>query len=744
MLFPLSKSQLLLAWSAVFAAGALVGGWWHRRMRDSWLDDLRADAVRCSLAFDPEKTAALSGTHEDLERTNYAQTRERLVTLQAVHPSVRLVSILRNVSSSPRVVFLAASDRDGSQDRFRPGDELPEEAQTSGLRSILRDGRALAEGPSQRSTGPVVSGYAQIGESRSTEGGLIRDVVALDLDGGSWRSGLWDETGHAALYVWLVLGIPLGVLTLRGRYSRRDALIQTLSQAVQQSQSGIMITSRDGRIEFVNAGLCRQLGYTSAELVGRACAEFEIPSLPASLVREMLVEIRAGRSWEGEWLARRKNGETYAVRGVVSPVRGPAEAHLGFIAVMNDMSSHQRHQEELRIAKEQAEAGDRAKGQFLATMSHEVRTPVHGIVGFTNLLLDTPLTPEQRDYVQTIRSSGEALVQLTGDILDFSRIESGGVQLEDSACNLRTTVEDALDIFAARAAERGVELLHWIEPDVPTQVILDGGRLRQVLVNLIGNGIKFTPVGEVEVTVRVLTGKAASIAPFDLTQATGQMVAELDDGSLTLEFAVRDTGIGIAAVDRSKLFQPFTQLDASSVRRYGGAGLGLAISRNLVRLMSGDIWLESEPGRGSTFYFTVRGRPPPRSEAAVAPAIQLNGLRVVIAAAMPRLRTELEALLRNAGAVVTTSSLPKLLDEPWDFAIVECAEVVIPELHTQAHRPEWRADRVFGLLSVTVTSAERQALRPHLRMMLNKPVHHRTLLDLLARAEKGARVEPAK
>lgn len=412
--------------------------------------------------------------------------------------------------------------------------------------------------------------------------------------------------------------------------------------------------------------------------------------------------------------------------------------------VLENIADHERRQEQLRAAKEEAEAGDRAKGQFLATMSHEVRTPVHGIVGFTNLLLETPLTPEQREYVQTIRSSGEALVQLTGDILDFSKIETGKLQLEASACDLRVTIEDALDIFAARAAQQGVELLHWVDPDVPMQVILDGGRLRQVLVNLIGNGIKFTPCGEVEVTVRMLTGKGASLAPFDLTHSAGQMVAEFEDGSLTLEFAVRDTGIGVSATDRPKLFQPFTQLDASTVRRYGGAGLGLAISRNLVRLMSGDIWLESEPGRGSTFYFTVRGRPPPRSELVDAPSVDLSRRRIAVVTPTPRLGQELGALLRQCGASVNVLSWTEFLAHTWDFAIVDCVPEVQAQLQEQARDSGWRSERIFGLVPVIVSSSERHCLRPHLRVLINKPVHHRTLLGLLARASAAPVVTNAE
>lgn len=735
MLSPPTRYPLRAAWAGVFLAGLLVGGAWYQRTRDNWLNDLRSDARHCALAIDRSKLAMLGGDPADLLRPEYAETKARLIELSVLHSNVRLISLFRGLLGGGPVIYLADSEPAGSAAFIPPGEVSSTASPRPGLQSILQGGDAVTDGPISRSAGIFVTGYAPIGIPRVTGQGTIREVVALAIDARRWTRQLWGSAARATVSIWILCGLPVALVTWWGaRQAAKNPLIYKLAQAVRQSQSGIVITSLEGQIEFVNEGMCRQLGYGADELVGKSCSQFKIPSAAHDLTREMLGEVKAGRSWEGEWLNYRKNGEAYAVRGVVSPVLDGAGARLAYIAVMNDMTIHQRHREELRLAKDHAEAGDRAKGQFLATMSHEVRTPVHGIVGFTNLLLDTPLDAEQREYVQTIRTSGEALVQLTGDILDFSRIETGGLQLELAACNLRVTIEDALDIFAAKAAERKIELLHWVDVGVPAQVILDGGRLRQVLVNLIGNGIKFTPEGEVAVTVRVLSGKEASLAPFDLTREPGQMMAELDDGSLALEFSVRDTGIGVSKADRSKLFQPFTQLDASTVRRYGGAGLGLAISRNLVRLMSGDIWIESEPGKGSTFFFTVRGRPVPRAESIVTPPVNLAGCRIAVVASTSGLGTELEQLLRQVGADVTLAEWPLVETKTWDFAVVDCVDSVLPEIKVHAAKATWRADRIFGLVAVTMTTAERQALRPYLRILLNKPVHHRALLDLLGRA----------
>jgi CheY-like chemotaxis protein len=256
------------------------------------------------------------------------------------------------------------------------------------------------------------------------------------------------------------------------------------------------------------------------------------------------------------------------------------------------------------------------------------------------------------------------------------------------------------------------------------------------MINLVGNAVKFTAAGEIEVSVRKLTGKSVSVAPFD-DATQGQLVAEFDDGGLTLEFSVRDTGVGIRHADCAKLFQPFTQLDASNVRRFGGAGLGLAISRHLVRLMGGDIRVESEPGRGSTFIFTARARPAGAVAASEPAQGRLSGRKVALSITHPGLRNEIGYLLRQSGAKVLEHTLDSLVGKDWDLAIVDCDSVTMRELRTTGPAQDWRAERMFGLAAINLGNKERQALRRHFHMLLSRPVHHRTLLDLLAKASEG-------
>src|SRR5438477_1192744 len=291
-----------------------------------------------------------------------------------------------------------------------------------------------------------------------------------------------------------------------------------------------------------------------------------------------------------------------------------------------------RTNNEVKAARISADENARAKADFLANMSHEIRTPMNGVIAMTGLLLHTDLHHDQRDFVETIRTSGEALLTIINDILNFSKIESGKLELEQRPLDLRACVEEALDLVAAKATEKGLNLLYEFDSSTPETVVGDVTRLRQILVNLVANAIKFTQQGEVEIRVQAQRLPARPIT----NSATGDAAGEWAE----LQFSVRDTGIGIRPEKLHRLFQSFTQADSSTTREYGGTGLGLAISKGLVQLMGGEMWVESIPGQGSTFRFAVPLLAVPSAEGQIGDAdAGLKSLRILLVERNASVRT---------------------------------------------------------------------------------------------------------
>jgi len=370
---------------------------------------------------------------------------------------------------------------------------------------------------------------------------------------------------------------------------RMDAISELIEneekyRAIIENTADVICIIKKGQIQFVNRQVTKIFGYSVDEVMQQ-----DYLMLFDQADRERIEEMRinfwdtsaTSRSFEATMVG--KGGQKHICEFFLSKVR--YRHSMSALAVIRDVTGYRTALSELTVAKQEAESANRIKSDFLAMMSHEIRTPMNGVIGMTSLLLNTNLTAEQLDYAETIQMSGESLITIINDILDFTKIESGRMMLDETNFELRTTIEDLLDLFAVKAIEKGLDLLYLIDADVPAYFLGDAVKLRQILMNLISNAIKFTDKGEVLVTVQALQESA---------------------GIIELKFAVKDSGIGISEEVITRLFEPFIQADSSTTRKYGGTGLGLAISKRLVQLMGGEIWIESQPGLGSTFNFTIK------------------------------------------------------------------------------------------------------------------------------------------
>jgi PAS domain S-box-containing protein len=508
-----------------------------------------------------------------------------------------------------------------------------------------------------------------------------------------------------------------------------ETSVERYASIVQNAVEGIFQSTPDGHYLLVNPALAKLYGYaSSAELIaGVQDISHGVYVDPAARAEFKRLMAKNGEVRGLEYRVRRKDGGIIWISEHARTVKDEDGNVLYYEGFVQDITARKKTDDELRAAMEAAEAASRAKSQFLAVMSHEIRTPMNGIIGMTSLLLDSPLTPEQHEFAETIRRSGDALLTVINDILDFSKIESGRMELEHAEFALRECVEGALDLLAPVAAEKQLDLLYEVGESVPHTVRGDATRLRQIIVNLLGNAIKFTERGEV-----VLALHAETLATAGLARAA----------PARLQFAVRDTGIGIPADGIGRLFESFSQVDASTTRRYGGTGLGLAISRRLVQQMGGDLTVESEIGRGSIFRFTAvleavpaKDRPQP-----VSPRAILAGKRLLIVDDNPTNLLILKKFAETWEIVPTTAtSGPEALkvltlDAVFDFGILD---MHMPGMDGVALAREIRKSRTPAEFPLVLLSSlgprELAASKSLFDVSLTKPAKPAQILEALVR-----------
>ena len=525
--------------------------------------------------------------------------------------------------------------------------------------------------------------------------------------------------------------------------------LQTIIETVDE---GITLSDLVGRFEVFNSKMEQITGYSLAEV--NDADDFSALLYPDPQARQIALDglkgiLETGKTNEVEVLIRTKSGEEKALLVSTSLVRYKNRSM--FLSAFRDITGRKRAEREMEVyaerllqakseaeaqarmleqqareleqAREQALEASRLKSEFVANMSHEIRTPMNGVIGMTGLLLDTGLTNEQREYTEIIRTSGESLLTIINDILDFSKIEAGKLALELIDFDLRTVVEDSVDLLAQKAHEKQLEFVTFMTEEVPAAAHGDPGRLRQVLVNLLSNAIKFTEKGEISLTTSV----------------------EMDTESSTMvRFRIKDTGIGIPPERRSRLFKSFSQADGSTTRKYGGTGLGLIISKQLVELMGGAIGVESQPGLGTEFWFTVTLKKARCAPAGSSRRDELSGVRALIVDDNSTSRTILAHVTEQWGMRSTAVSngsdaLEELLralrgGDPYRIGIFD---MHMPEMDGLTLAQVVKADpRISGTVIVLLTSlghGNGWGSDPSLAAYLTKPVKETALYDTLVR-----------
>jgi PAS domain S-box-containing protein len=501
----------------------------------------------------------------------------------------------------------------------------------------------------------------------------------------------------------------------------------------EASAISIALTDLDFQCLDANGAFAAQIGMPKDRFLGKDLVEAGL--LDRRSLDALLRELSEGKPVEGTEIAYGSRGASSRV-GLIWIRNVEIQGDRRLLVFLLDITDRKQMEEDLKEARISAEAGARAKSEFLANMSHEIRTPMNAIIGFTQLTLSSELSPQQRDYLETVEGSAASLLSIINDILDFSKIEAGRIDLQREPFPLRDCVESAARTVLLEAGSKGLSLDWDVAPELPEIVVGDAGRLRQVLLNLLGNAVKFTERGSVRV------------------EATAE---SLDGTGVLARFAVRDTGIGIAPDKLKSIFEPFRQADSSTTRKYGGTGLGLAIACRLVELGGGRTWVESVEGRGSTFYFTI-----PLQPAAVAveehpdpregESNDAGPLEILVAEDNRAGQTLVCSLLKELGHRITTAvdgreALELARQSDFDLILMDLQMPVMDGLQATAEiraseRLRSRHTQIVAMTAYAMKGDRERCLNAGMDGYISKPFQRRELLDLVRRA--GRRSHPAR
>jgi PAS domain S-box-containing protein len=495
---------------------------------------------------------------------------------------------------------------------------------------------------------------------------------------------------------------------------------------------GIFGVDLDGRVVFINPAANQMLGYSPEELIGKDIHEkihhshADGSAYPKSECPMYITRSDGTHHHIADEVLWRKDGSPFPVEYTSMPIKKDEQV-VGAVIAFMDITGRKKAEDELRIAKETAVEATKAKSEFLANMSHEIRTPMNAIIGMAHLALKTDLTTKQYDYLKKVDSSAKSLLGIINDILDFSKIEAGKLDMESVDFQLEDTLDSISTLVGIKTQEKGLELLFKTDPSVPTALVGDPLRLGQILINLSNNAVKFTDTGEIVVLTELV---------------------RKDKAQVILKFSVQDTGVGMTAEQAAKLFQPFAQADSSTTRKYGGTGLGLTISKRLAEMMGGEIWVESEPGRGSTFSFTANfGLGKEKAKKQYKPASELRGMKVLVVDDNVTSRDILQEMLESFTFEVTVAaSGPEGItelenakeDRPFELVVMDWK---MPEMDgieaSKRIKKHTGLSKIPAIVLVTAYGREeimQQAEEAGLEGFLLKPVNPSMLFDTIVQA----------